>query len=278
MHHPDLETAANDAVDTSTAPDAPDAPRTLPQARRTNPGGSNNDPPGARVAGGLFDDQHQPARVQVLLRTGASLGHHNWEAAFAARHARTFGPTALITLRPGAAWIEFHGAASGLPNIPQAIRTRVDWAISWVSWFTRATVVVPIPEDQPGAYIDWKVPIQLLTTANSRDTVATYRRAKQIITTYQKHAIPPEGVNLVFVDSGSETARIAAIRINDTARKFMGCTLPMACTIERMPRVTPALMLHFTLEPGYGCDDILETLGSSQHPRTCGRLGTPPFS
>ena len=274
MPHPDARRPANDGDPRGPHPKSD---RIDPDSRGTNSTGSPPGPPSSRIGGGLFNTPNRRRQVQVLLKTAETLADTPWEAGYAAYQARSDGPTTLITMQARTVRVELHGNRRLLPTLPEALATRIDWVLSWVAFFTRSTIVVPDPgsADQPGAYLDWDVPIQLMTDAADASKVTTYRWAKGIHTICRRHTASAARLGLVFVNTCSDSARIHGRQIGATAQRFLDCTLPLAQTITRMPPLAPIQVLTFPRQPGYGCDQIMETLGCQQHPRPHGRRGAP---
>lgn len=232
-------------------------------------------PPASGVASGLFDDRKRPRTVEILLRTGPTRRKVDWAMGFASQRAATAGPTALISMEPGTLRIQLHSAGQAIPIPPNFIRKQVEWSLSWAAWVAKTTVVVPVEHDRLGAYMDWDVPIHLMTETVDTSVVGTYQWLKRIHTCCVKHKVSPPAVDLVLIDAPHELARRCARKLERTTNQFLGRTLPTECIINRMPRTGRILELNFNLEPGYGCDQVLETLDCRQHDRPHGRLGSP---
>ena len=253
----------------------PHQPETSPFPRLAASRLPPKDPPSSRIASGLFDDRDRPEAVEILLRTRPTRRKVDWAAGYASRRAERHGPTALITMEPGALRIQLHGAGETIPTLPESIEGRVDWAISWVSWFARSTVVVPVEQDRLGAYLDWDVPIHLLTEAINTSITDTYLWVKRIHVTCREYKVRTPRLDLVLIDAPDQLARLCANTLEKTTRRFLDRTLRTDCIIDRMPKATPVLELNYDLEPGYGCDQVLEILDCRQRNRRQGRLGSP---
>ena len=253
----------------------PHQPETSPFPRLAASQPPPKDPPSSRIASGLFKDPEEPAQVEILLRTGTTRGTDAWEAAFVDGKVVQYGPTALIKMDPGTLTIQLHGPVDAIPRIPDSIRERVDWAIAWFSWFARTTVVVPIQDERPGAFLDWILPIHLLSEVTKTNVVDTYQHVKQIHLSCRKHAFDIPPLDLVIVNTPKALATLGARSLDQTTRTFLGGELPTACIIERMPKLEPFVHIDFDLQPGFGCDRVLELLDCRQRDRRHGRLGHP---
>ena len=268
-------TELDDVVAGYLAPPPPGHRRTQPRPRFSDSNTPPAEPPSARIASGLFEEHPRPNSVEVLLRTAPTRRKKDWAAGYASHRAATSGPTTLITMEPGTLRIQLHSAGRRIPLPPDPIRTRVDWALSWIAWFGRTTVVVPAEQDQIGAYLDWDVPIHLMTESINTRLVETYQWVKRLHTRCIDRRAKAPVLDLVMIDAPDAIARLCARSLEKTSHRFLSRSLPTDCIIERMPEATPAVELDFDLEPGYGCDQVLEALDCRQHDRRQGRLGSP---
>ena len=253
----------------------PHQPETSPFPRLAESRRPPNEPPSSRIGSGLFRDPEQPARVEILLRTGLRGETNGWERAFAHDQAQTHGPTALVRMKTGAMRIELHARVESIPTLPESIRERADWAIAWVSWFARSTVVAPISDGHPGPFLDWDVPIHLLTEVGKQQIVDTYECVKRIHVNCRRHAFDVPPLDLVIVNTPDPIAQIGGNSLQQTSRTFLDHDLPTTCIIERMPRIDATVQLDFDLQPGFGCDQVLEILECRQRDRRHGRRGDP---
>lgn len=230
--------------------------------------------PPKEIGTGMFNQHDTPPRVDVLVPTSVPDETDLWAARFASASAEHVGPTALIQLQPRECIIRLFGRQDSMPEVPYSVFDQVDWAISWVSWFVKRTILVPSAGRSPGAYLDWDVPIHLMTGHNDAAIVDTYRLIKWIVDTFQHHQLLAPALDLVVVDSPPELAASVAARLGKVTRRFLEQDLPLESAIERKPPHVSTLTARFGVDVTYGCDNVLETLDCVQRDRTTGRLGS----
>ncbi|MFO0962825.1 MAG: hypothetical protein U0625_07950 [Phycisphaerales bacterium] len=196
----------------------------------------STEPGGAGAAGAAHDAPSLPFGPVVTVLVGnlpvmAGL----WTTQFADAVARRSGPTCLVRYERGDVTLELlHADGRQLPPPgPGAIeRWLPRGATSVRRW------IVCLPAETPAAEVlAGGTEVLLMTGGDEAAVTGAYLRLKHLAEESMQRGAPMERVGVVLVGASPEQAELAAARLSEAARSFLGIETEIVARLPRLERV-----------------------------------------